>query len=95
MTLYRKTHGTDYMMVGDYMFTAKDWVETRMGWAKISESGKQITVHDATRPPGTYGEYRDQSWATAGKGHYILHNGDGQFRILTKAQFDYWYEEKE
>ncbi len=91
-----KSRRIDHMVVGDFMYDVERWVEERLGWTKMSQDGKQITIHDSQRPPYTYGEARnDSNWATARKGFYILHNGYGQFRILTKAQFDYWYEEKE
>jgi hypothetical protein len=83
------------MKIDNFMLDAERWVETRLGHSKISLDGKAITIADAIRPPYTYGEFRAENRATAYKGDYILHNGYGQFRILTKSQFDYWYEEKE
>jgi hypothetical protein len=85
----------DHMVVGERMFDAERWVETRLGHSKISLDGRAITITDAIRPPYTYGEFRAENRAPAYKGDYILHNGYGQFRIFTKLQFDYWYQEKE
>lgn len=90
-----KSRRIDHMVVGDRMWDVEDWVEARFGYTRTSTDGKQITIYDATRPPYTYGETRKENCATARKGFYILHNGYGQFRILSKAQFDYWYEEQE
>ena len=89
-----RSRRVDHMQVGNHMFDAERWVEARLGFTKVSVDGKSITVFDATRPPYVFGEARESNYATAYKGCYILHNGYGQFRILTKAQFDYWYEEK-
>jgi hypothetical protein len=77
------------------MWDAERWVKTRLGETKVTTDGKAITVYDTTRIPYTFGEIVGNVWATARTGDYILHNGYGQFRILNKAQFDYWYEEKE
>jgi hypothetical protein len=95
MKLYRRSRTTDYMVVGAHMWDVESWVSERLGSTKMSTDGKQITIYDATRPPGMYGDSRKGSWATANKGNYVMHNGDGQFRVLTKAQFNYWYQEEE
>lgn len=94
MTLVAKPRRIEFMVVRDTMHEAKRWVEARLGLGEISADGKSVAIYDANRPPYTYGESVKATWAYASKGSYILHNGCGEFRVLTKDQFEYWYEEE-
>jgi hypothetical protein len=93
MTLTKTYPGPDYMLV-DYLHDAKRWVEIRMGFVEINQSGSGGVVNNATRPPYSYDRFRKENRMPVYKGDYILHNGQGQFRVLTKLQFDYWYKEE-
>jgi hypothetical protein len=65
-----------------------------MGFLEINQSGTGGVVNNATRPPYYYDRFRKENRMFVSKGNYILHNGEGQFRVLTKSQFNYWYKEE-